>query len=123
MPGPPKCQPSRLLLRPLAPQVDQLPLKACLRLLSLLETGVSGKDDVQAVADTLFLRATQRLSALLKESAAAVAADADLQAELAAFLGHWHTMLNCSLRREVQLALPFDILQVMVLGSLSVCCW
>lgn len=103
--------------------MEQLPLKACLRLLSLLETGVSGKDDVQAAADTLFLRATQRLSALLKQSVAAVAADAELQAELAAFLGHWHTMLNCSLRREVWLALPFEILLVRVLGSLSVCCW
>ncbi|PRW45324.1 fatty acid hydroxylase [Chlorella sorokiniana] len=94
-------------------KVDQLPLKACLRLLLMLETGVSGKDDVQAMADKLFARGTERLGVLLKDNIALLVASTELQAELAAFLGPWHTMLNCNLRRQVWLALPFELLLVM----------
>lgn len=93
-------------------QVDQLPLRTCLSLLLLLETGVSDKREVQEQADELMQRGTERLCTLLKDEAAAGAADADLQAALVAFFGRWHAMLNCSLRRRMWLALPFELLSV-----------
>ncbi len=93
-------------------QVDQLPLPACLRLMLLLETGTSGHTDVQAQADQLLKNTGERLQVLLKEEAAAVAADAALLGDLAAVFGRWHGMLNCAVRRELWRTLPFQLLSV-----------
>ncbi|KAI7842077.1 hypothetical protein COHA_004273 [Chlorella ohadii] len=100
-------------LQLLPTKLDQMPLHQCLRLLLLLETGTSGKDDVQANADRLFRRGAERLSMLLKDKAAVMAANAALQAELAEFFGRWHSMLNCDLRCNVWQCLPFDVLLLM----------
>lgn len=99
-------------------QVDRLPLPTCLRLVLLLETGASGNEELQAQADQLLKRSTERLITLLKQEAAKVAKDAALQAELASFLGRWHGMLNCRMRRQLWLALPFELLSV----RLAWCC-
>jgi len=103
-------------------QLDQMPLHQSLRLLLLLETGTSGKDDVQANADQLFRRGAERLSMLLKDKAAVVAANAALQAELAEFFGRWHAMLNCDLRRNVWQYLPFGVLTVRLPAAAAADC-
>ena len=100
-----------------------MPLHQCLRLLLLLETGTSGKDDVQANADQLFRRGAERLSMLLKEKAAVMAANAALQAELAEFFGRWHAMLNCNMRRQVWQCLPFEVLSVRLPAACAAYCF
>jgi len=92
--------------------VDQLSLPACLRLVLLLETGTSGHEEVQAQADKLVERCGKHLQMLVKEGSAAVLADAVLLQTPVAFFGRWHSMLNCSLRRGLWQALPFELLTV-----------
>ena len=98
-------------LRPL--QADQLSAASCLELLNHLETGVSEHDQLQAMGGSLQVAACQRLSKLLAEDPA-VCSDAAVQAQLLAFLGPLHNMLNDSRRPELFLGLPFKALQASI---------
>ncbi len=101
-------------------QVDELQLSTCLRLVRELETGASGQGEVQALADKLLQRTGKQMATLLQEEGCReVLADGQLQGELLTFIGPWHDMLNCRLRRELWLALPFELLLV---RPLCCCC-
>ncbi len=93
------------------PQADQLSAASCLELLTQLETGVSEHDQLRALGARLLAAACQRLSKLLGEDAA-VRGDAAVQAQLLAFLGPLHHMLNDTVRQDLFIKLPFEVLRV-----------
>lgn len=98
-------------------QVDQLPVAACLELLTQLGTGVSEHEQLQALGSSLLAAACTRVAKLLSEDAA-LRGNADVQAQLLAFLGPLQHMLNDTRRRELFVQLPFQLLRVRVqLGS------
>ena len=92
-------------------QVDQLPVAACLELLTQLDTGVSEHEQLQALGSSLLAAACTRVAKLLSEDAAQ-RGNADVQAQLLEFLGPLQHMLNDTRRRELFLDLPFELLRV-----------
>lgn len=72
-------------------QADQLPVAACVELLTHMETGVSEHEQLQALGSSLL---------------------AAVQGQLLAFLGPLQGMLNDTRRRELYLGLPFELLRV-----------
>lgn len=94
-------------------QADQLSAGSCLELLTQLDTGVSEHEQLQALGSSLLAAACTCVAKLLSEDAA-LRGNADVQAQLLAFLGPLQHMLSDSRRRKLFVQLPFQLLRVRV---------
>lgn len=91
-------------------QVPTMSATPCLTLLSVLETGTSGHDQLQAKADKLAAAACDRLCKLLV--AGTSMAESGEQQQLLQYLGPMQVMLNSERRRKLFARIPFGLLRV-----------
>ncbi|EFN57869.1 expressed protein [Chlorella variabilis] len=99
-------------------QVPTMSATPCLTLLSVLETGTSGHDQLQAKADKLAAAACDRLCKLLV--AGTSMAESGEQQQLLQYLGPMQVMLNSERRRKLFARIPFGLLRDCIFADDSV---